>query len=517
MHPAAAGPRPSPPNGQSAVKIVWNRSAEQSILGAVFLRNEVIRKVNLDPEHFFDPRHQQVWRAMRALQGRDKPIDPVTVETELGEDRFRAIGGFEFLSELVGCKGGYDNVAEYAALVADCEVTRRVRVFASELLDSHLEGNDLLERARTKADVLFAEGSSSPTATGKGIQWISTDAIFAPLPPTPWLSKELGLCPGRPALVAAYGYSGKTIISQSAAMSFATGRELWAHFATGTPRRVRHFDYEQGQHATRKRYHRLALGMDIDPRELGGRLELAVFPNVYLNSTDAYDVYARETEGCGLVFLDALRGATPGEDENDSKMRACLDMLSRVSEKNGATFQVLHHAGKTKEGHKDPRQILRGSSAVFDACGSVLVLSGDKDEPRLVQQVKAPAEAEGTAVGQFYLRIEDVEVNGNARAGVKVTYAETLEENPGTAPNSAPSATPKSKAGRPVVTYEDIAKDALRAVREHPGELPSITAIALGMTVGSKTDRFPVIRDLIERKRIGLVEGSFRLAQEVLA
>lgn len=354
------------------------------------------------------------------------------------------------------------------------------------------------------AEQLVRLAEQQPSIVKQRIEWISTGGIFAPLPPTPWLNRDLGLCPGRPSLMAAYGYSGKTLMSQSAAMSMTTGREVWGRFPTIGTTRVRHFDYEQGQHATRKRYQRLAVGMGIDPREIEGRLELCVFPDVYLNSTDAVDVYARETEGYGLVILDALRGATPGEDENDSRMRACLDMLSRVSEKNGTTFHILHHAGKGKDGQKeDLRTILRGSSGIFDACGSVMVITGKNDEPRRVQQVKTPAEADGRPIDPFCLSIEDVAANGNSRAGLRVTFQEIA-----TPAEAAEGDAPRS-TGRPETSFGDVRLAVLEVVRAEPG-LPSANAIIVRCKIGGRADRLQAVKELESEGFISLVGGGFR-------
>ena len=182
------------------------------------------------------------------------------------------------------------------------------------------------------------------------------------------------------------------------------------------------------------------------------------------------------------MLLDALRGATPGEDENDSKIRACLDILARVSEKTGATFAVDHHAGKPKDNHSDPRMVLRGSSSIFDACGCVLVLSGEKNEPRLVQQVKAPAEAEGSAVDDFRLRIEDV-----------LTW-----DNPTAETKSDP------------MKFDDLKKRVYETVRITRG-LASANAVEARVGVGSRGHRLQAIRELIEERRIILIQGEFRV------
>ncbi len=340
-----------------------------------------------------------------------------------------------------------------------------------------------------------APGAEKEPPPRGSIVWLSTRAIFEPLPPTPWVFRDLLICPGRPSMFAGYGFSGKTLLSQALFVAAASGREAWGHFATGAPVRCRHLDFEQGSHATRKRYQRLLAGMGVDLEELGDRLELAVFPSVYLNSPGAMDAYARASEGCGLVLLDALRGATPGEDENDSKVRVCLDLLARVSEKTGATFVVDHHAGKPKDNHSDPRMVLRGSSSIYDACGSVLVLTGEKNEPRLVRQVKAPAEAEGSAVDDFHLRIEDVAVGDNPAGGVRVVYGGTKE----TASKSTP---PK---------FEEIKARILELVRETRG-LASANAIEARVTVGSRAHRLQAIRELEDERQIAKIGGEYRVA-----
>lgn len=195
---------------------------------------------------------------------------------------------------------------------------------------------------------------------------------------------------------------------------------------------VRHVDHEQGLWATKKRYQRLAFGLGIVPDELANRLELCAFHPVHLNDPQAEKAYAGAAEGFDLVVIDALRAATPGVDENDSKIRACIDLLTRVSEKTGAAFLVIHHAAKPRETHNDGRTILRGSSAIFDAAGSTFVMqASDRDPRRLVRQAKMSASAEGGPIPPFYLAIEDVPSDGlGPTAGLRVRYQPAQEIKP---------------------------------------------------------------------------------------
>jgi hypothetical protein len=281
------------------------------------------------------------------------------------------------------------------------------------------------------------------------IRAVGPDDVLAPLPPTRWVCEGLHLCPGRPAMLAGYGFSGKTMAAQSLALSIASRRAVWGWFMPSREGHVLHIDYEQGRHASFKRYQRLARGLGVSRLELGDRLHVAVNPGVYLTDIDAESAFARACEGMDLCIVDSLRAAAPGADENESKVRACVDLLLRVSEKTGTAFLVIHHAGKGPQrrqlggggGSDDPeadlRRILGRSSAIFDACGSVLVMIAGKGEDaakqsKRVYQAKGAAEAEGHAAESFYLGIEDVELDGNPRAGVRLAYKTIQQVNPPT-------------------------------------------------------------------------------------
>lgn len=260
--------------------------------------------------------------------------------------------------------------------------------------------------------------------TAPRIQWLGARDIFAPLPPTKWVVRDLQLCPGRPILFAGYGASGKTLAVQSMAMSLAAGRPIWGRFAIDREFNVCHFDHEQGQHASRKRYQRLGRGMQIDPAEVDGRLRLACFPDLRLNSSGAEEAYVRELDGVDFAFGDSLRAMTPGVDENDSAIREQIDMLTRVEERTGCAFALLAHSGKDSPGRTDKRQLVRGSGGIFDACGAVYLLQGAGNGPKEVTQTKAPAEGVGRMLEPFALEICDVPLGADPFAGVLVVVRE---------------------------------------------------------------------------------------------
>src|SRR5262245_31482196 len=65
-----------------------NIEAEQSLLGAILVNNEALYRVSdfLEPPHFFEPAHQQIYDIARSLIRTGKLASPVTLKTFLPAD-----------------------------------------------------------------------------------------------------------------------------------------------------------------------------------------------------------------------------------------------------------------------------------------------------------------------------------------------------------------------------------------------------------------------------------------------
>lgn len=259
----------------------------------------------------------------------------------------------------------------------------------------------------------LAPDEPPPTPSGAivaaGVPWSHwAGELASPLVAPNWIVKDLQICPGRPTMIAGYGASGKTLIAQALLLAYAAGRPIWNMFDPGTMGglRVRHFDHEQGTYATIRRYQRLAKGLEIPLGAPGIDLAVSCFPEIGLDLENAREAYVRACAGANLVLIDALRGAAPSEDENDSKIRRCIDNLGWVAERIGCAFILIHHAGKAVQ--TDMRAGPRGSSAIFDGCGAVFQINADDlSSPKQVVQTKPAAEAESGPMAPFQLSIED--------------------------------------------------------------------------------------------------------------
>ncbi len=252
--------------------------------------------------------------------------------------------------------------------------------------------------------------------------FIPIDELFAKQQDAAFLVPALGIAPGAATGFFGQGFVGKTIIAQDFGISVALGQPLFGVYSTRRGK-VIHLDHEQGLRITATRYQRMARVRGAWADDFRGWLDVAIHPRLNLTTPGAEDHYVRLFDGHALAIVDALKGATPGIDENSSEMRDYMGRLSRASERTGCAVLLIHHAGKTVVGGERPRKESgRGSSAIFDECQSVFVLTAGKGEPIRVSHEKD--RELGHVLDDFGMRVEDVEINGDPRAGLRVTHLE---------------------------------------------------------------------------------------------
>lgn len=257
------------------------------------------------------------------------------------------------------------------------------------------------------------------------IPWIGADQIFADLPPYPWLIPGLHIAPGRITLLCGYADVGKTVIAMSVALAVASGKSVWGVFKPARVGPVLHLNGEIGSYLARERYQRLTRGMSIGFEELvrANTLRLATYPPVRLDDEDFEEKLRAACEGVALVVIDSLRAFSGAIDENSKEIGIALLMLARVSEATGATILVLHHNRKPSK-DDDPeaaKMSISGNSSILGGSECAFVMQAKKRAPITVKHERSPL---GKYMDDFGLRIEDVELNGDPRWGLRVVHLE---------------------------------------------------------------------------------------------
>ncbi|MFD1335778.1 replicative DNA helicase [Oceanobacillus iheyensis] len=110
----------------TSMEIIEDVSAEQSVLGAVFLDSNVLDDISfLEDRDFINETHQQIYRVMRYLDNKDKPIDIVTVtEFYLQHNKANDLS-VSYLTKLAESCPTTANVGHHANIVRSKAIRRR--------------------------------------------------------------------------------------------------------------------------------------------------------------------------------------------------------------------------------------------------------------------------------------------------------------------------------------------------------------------------------------------------------
>ena len=117
-------------------EIPQNIDAEQALLGALLINNEIFDKINhiLKPQHFFDPVHQRIYEICSEKISRNSLASPVTIKTFFQEDPgMRELGGVSYLAKLAASAVSLYASTDYANLISELALRRNLIKLGQEI------------------------------------------------------------------------------------------------------------------------------------------------------------------------------------------------------------------------------------------------------------------------------------------------------------------------------------------------------------------------------------------------
>ncbi len=345
-------------------------TSEEALIGAIFIDPALINDLTITPEDFRDEKHQWIFSAMRALSQRGEGIDSLTVQSELGKNRLKEIGGAAYLTKLIThCDTAY-NAPTYAAKVVERARDRRLIQCARQLLQAAYKGDADEARKISERAQDIAAGRGNPNASRFTV-YTAQDAL-KPQSPIEWIIDRL-FSEGSMSLVVGEAGSKKTWAMLDAAVCVSLGK-AWL----GLPTRqstVLIVDEESGNRRIARRLGELLRGHLADDDTPIYYTSLA---RVDLRNT--VDVRALQKliveSGARFVIVDALVDVMPGADENAVKdVQPVFLALRSVAEITQAAIVVIHHANKLGG--------YRGSSAMKGAVDLMLLVESKPDSPNI--------------------------------------------------------------------------------------------------------------------------------------
>lgn len=145
-----------------------NHEAEQSVLGAIFLDPDALITASeiLMAEDFYRTAHQKIFQTMLSLNDRGKSIDVVMVTEELAAKKeLEDVGGLAYLAELANAVPTAANIAQYAKIVEEKSLLRRLIRTATKIVEDGYTREDEVEALLSEAEKKMMEVASRKTAS----------------------------------------------------------------------------------------------------------------------------------------------------------------------------------------------------------------------------------------------------------------------------------------------------------------------------------------------------------------
>lgn len=128
--------------------------AEQSVLWSLLIDKDGFLVISdiLSKDDFYDDRHAKIFETMIELYTKNRPIDLITLRERLDDKKMLdQIWGMEYIVELTDIVPTSSNIFEYATIVKNKSVNRKLLKVGNEILlygyDEETHINELLEKA----------------------------------------------------------------------------------------------------------------------------------------------------------------------------------------------------------------------------------------------------------------------------------------------------------------------------------------------------------------------------------
>ncbi len=393
----------------------WNEEAEKAVLGAMLLSPQAIDVAaeKLTANDFYLPTYARIFSAIIDLWREGKEVDPITVSSEIGDEKLKPIGGTSGLIGLADSAYTINGINDYCEIVKDARMRRDIVRAAQTMqaLAEKEEATTLLDKAER---LLFDISRQTQREEWSTIAEVADEEVRRYQRAnqgevTIWHRTHLfslndiigGLSPGNLIIIAARPSVGKTALALNIATHIArelpvvffslemTKGELvqriissegdipLTHIRCGTiPERDLDIFYR-----TVERVKQLNIVIDDSPSTTVARMN-SIIRRV-----------ASRWESIGLIAVDYLQlmdyDSTRTDSRNYEIAKTCR-MLKQMAREYDAPVLALSQLSRPAKGereHKPRLSDLRDSGAIEQDADVVLFLHRKEERQRDVQLI----------------------------------------------------------------------------------------------------------------------------------
>ncbi len=156
-------------------------TAEKSLLGAILLSDESFPEIveHIKYQDFYDENHALIFKAMTSLFDKGKPIDLLTLTSEMKSQKtLRKVGGEKYLSLLTNFVPTASHIKAYIDLVEQAAVRRKLIKAGTEIVEKAYEDDVEIEELVGRAEKdLFDVSDKNTKAEYLGMQTLLLEAF----------------------------------------------------------------------------------------------------------------------------------------------------------------------------------------------------------------------------------------------------------------------------------------------------------------------------------------------------
>ena len=137
-------------------KMPQNLEAEMSVLGVAFIDKNATSKIceELTSDMFYSDQNKKIFEAIKSMYETKTPIDITTITDELDKKKnLSAIGGIEYLSEVIDSVATTSNLDYYIKIVKDNAIARYLIDTANNIATDAYDYSDDITKLLDKAEM----------------------------------------------------------------------------------------------------------------------------------------------------------------------------------------------------------------------------------------------------------------------------------------------------------------------------------------------------------------------------
>lgn len=259
------------------------------------------------------------------------------------------------------------------------------------------------------------------------------DAPADAIPAREWIIRGLMIRKHISILVAPGG-SGKSLLSAQWAIALAMGMS-WGGWAPVAAQKVLLINAEDDGDEMRRRIHAACKVMNVNPKDLVGRLFLADDPRSIVVAKTTKDKIVTATpladairqtvadHGIGVVVVDPFAETFEGDENSNSEVKWAAAIWRAVARETACSVMLVHHTPKYAKGMAGDADAARGAGALVNSARIVSTLFTMTEEEAALFSLK-PDEA------YRYVRFDDAKANLTLMTGKAKWFEKTSHELP---------------------------------------------------------------------------------------